>query len=42
VEEVDILLVEGMVGVVPMEVPEDHHPMVGAVQWVPCEEPLRV
>lgn len=46
VEEVDTLLVEAMVEEVPTEVPtevpEDLHPMVGAGQWVPCEEPLRV
>lgn len=42
VEEVDTLLVEAMVGEVPTEVPEDLHPMVGAGQWVPCEEPLQV
>jgi hypothetical protein len=42
VEEVDTLLVEAMVGEVRTEVLEDLHPMVGAGQWVPCEEPLQV
>jgi hypothetical protein len=42
VEEVVTLLVEAMVGEVPTAVPEDLHPMVGAGQWVPCEEPLQV